>query len=243
VVLEARSGDFAAAEQSLQRTRVAFGEAAALEKPGSNRRKLFDLGLEGLRLRIEAFRGNDANVFEASAQLVAELEAVDLSNEDAGGAVMRPAVARANMIRAQLANRTLAGLRLGRYGEAEQAARQRLVLPPNPISEFDPQDEIARAKITLAHALVGQGRQDEARQVLDAELPRYRKLQEQGAQGLDFHRDLAYALYVDAIARPAQDPQRRAALVAARRTLDGLSAEARQLLDIRELYARIAAAG
>jgi len=173
----------------------------------------------------------------------AELEALDLSSEDAGGSVMRPAIARMNMIRAQLANRTHTGLRLGRYGEAEQAARQRLALPPNPVSEFDPQDEIARAKISLAHALVGQGRQDEARQVLDAELPRYRKLQDQGAQGLDFRRDLAHALYVDAIARPAQDPQRRAALVAARRSLDGLSAEARQLLDIRELYVRIAAAG
>jgi hypothetical protein len=243
VVLEARSGDFAAAERSWQRAKVAFGEAAALEKPESKRRKLFDLGLEGLRLRIETFRGNDAYAFEASGQLAAELEAVDLSSEDAGGAVMRPAVARNNMIRAQLANRTHTGLRLGRYGEAEQAARQRLALPPNPVSEFDPQDEISRAQVTLAHALVGQGRQEEARKVLDVELPRYRELQGQGAQGLDFSRDMAYALYVDAIARPAQDAQRRAALVAARRTLDSLSAEARQLLDIRELYARIAAAG
>jgi hypothetical protein len=243
VVLEARSGDFAAAERSLQRTRVAFGEAAALEKPGSNRRKLFDLGLEGLRLRIEAYRGNDSHVFEASGQLAAELQALDLSKEDAGGAVMRPAVARMNMIRVQLANRTETGLRLGRFGEAEQAARQRLALPPNPVSEFDPQDEISRTQVTLAQALIGQGRRDEAREILDAELTRYRKLQEQGAQGLSFHRDLALALYVDAIARPAQDPQRAASLVAARRALDALSAEARQLLDIRELYALIAAAG
>jgi hypothetical protein len=147
------------------------------------------------------------------------------------------------MIRAQLVNRTQTGLRLGRYGEAEQAARQRLTLPPNPNSEFDPQDEISRAQVTLAHALVGQGRREEARQVLDAELLRYRKLQDQGAQGLDFSRDLAYALYVDAIVRPAQDPQRRASLVVARRTLDGLSAEVRRLLDVRELYQRIAAAG
>jgi hypothetical protein len=148
-----------------------------------------------------------------------------------------------NMIRAQLGNRMQTGLRLARYGEAEQAARQRLTLPPNPVVEFDPQDEISRVRVSLAHALVGQGRQDEARQILDAELPRYRKLQDQGAQSLDFSRDLAYALYVDAIARPTQDPQRKVALVAARRSLDGLSAEARQLLDIRELYARIAAAG
>ena len=191
VVLEARTGDFAAAERTLQRTRVAFGEAAALEKPGSNRRKLFDFGLEGLRLRIDAYRGNDAQVFEASGQLAAELQALDLSKEDAGGAVMRPAVARDNMIRAQLANRTQAGLRLGRYGEAEQAARQRLALPPNAISEFDPQDEISRTQVMLAQALLGQGRRDEAREILDVELPRYRRLQEQGAQGLSFWRDLA----------------------------------------------------
>jgi hypothetical protein len=243
VLLEARAGDFAAAEQSLRKTAVAIEESAATEKAGSNRRRLFDIALASVKARVDELQGHDARVFEASGQLATELQALDLSGKETGGAIRDAEIFRANLLRSQLAIRTLTALRLGRYGEAEQAARLRVDLPPNPNSLFDRQDEISRAQVTLAHALVGQGRLEEAVKILDVELARYRELQGQGAKGVSFQRDYAYARYVEAIARPTGDPRRANGLASARRTLDSLSAEARQLLDIRELYARIAAAG
>jgi tetratricopeptide (TPR) repeat protein len=243
VLLEARTGDFSAAGQSLRKAAVAIEESATTEKAGSNRHRLFSIALASVKARVDELQGHDARVFEASGQLATELQALDLGGKETGGAVRDAETFRANLLRNQLAIRTLTALRLGRYGEAEQAARLRAELPPNPNSLFDRQDEISRARVTLAHALVGQGRLEEAGTILDVELGRYRELQAQGGKGLSFQRDYAYALYVDAIAHPAGDPRRAIGLAAARRTLDSLPAEARQLLDIRELTARIAAAG
>jgi hypothetical protein len=192
---------------------------------------------------VESLRGNDTQVFERAGQLATEIQALDLSGEPNGRSVRDSSVFRNNLLRNVLGVRTLTGLRLGRYGEAEQAARQRIDLPPNPYSDVDPREEVSRARVMLAHTLAGQGRRDEAKEILDGEVPRYLDEQSRGAQGLDFWRDLAYAQYVDAIVRPAGDPRRASGLAAARRTLDGVPAEARQLLDIRELSQRIAAAG
>jgi hypothetical protein len=111
-------------------------------------------------------------------------------------------------------------------------------LPPNPFSAADPQDDKSRAAVLLAHAVVMQGRVEEARKLVQPLLARYRNEQQHGAAGVTFHHDLAYALYVHALAQPG-DPagrvQREASLGEATKLLNGLSAEARRLVDIREL--------
>jgi hypothetical protein len=149
---------------------------------------------------------------------------------------------RINFLRNTLATVTLAALRTGRYGEAEAAARERAALPPNPFSELDPQDEKSRAQVTLAHALVLQGRTDEARAITDVELPRYQSELEGGAGGLVFAKDHAYALYVDALTRAPGDPRRAGNLAEALRRLDGMGVEVNRLVDIRELREKIGAA-
>ena len=103
-------------------------------------------------------------------------------------------------------------------------------------------DEKSRAQVTLAHAIVLQGRFADARQVTETEVARYRDELQGGASGLSFTKDFAYALYVDALARPAGDSRRAANLAEASKQLNSLSAEANQLLDIRELRGWIAAA-
>jgi hypothetical protein len=97
----------------------------------------------------------------------------------------------------------------------------------------------------LAHAIAKQGRGDEARKLVQPVLEGYRSEQKRGASGISFRRDLAYALYVSAIAESndaAGRTQRGVALAEAVRTLDGMSAEARQLYDNRELTVWIGAA-
>ena len=97
--------------------------------------------------------------------------------------------------------------------------------------------------MTLAHALLLQGRTDEARAITEVEIPRYRAELKAGAGGLAFAKDFSYALYVDALARPVSDPRRNADLAEALRQLDGMGDEVNRLVDIRELRGRIGAAG
>jgi hypothetical protein len=152
---------------------------------------------------------------------------------------------RRNFLNGSLATQTNAAIRLGLYPQAEAAARERVSLPPNPFSAADPQDDRSRAAVMLAHAVAMQGRGEEARTLVQPELARYRGEQKHGARGVTFHVDLAYALYVDALAQPG-DPaghaRRDASLAEAAKLLNGLSTEATQLADIRELTGWIAAA-
>ena len=100
-------------------------------------------------------------------------------------------------------------------------------------------ESLYRAQMTLAHALVLQGRTDEARAITEVEIPRYQAELKDGAGGLAFSKDYAYALYVDALARPAGDPRRGSNLASALRQLDAMSEEVNRLVDIRELRSRI----
>jgi hypothetical protein len=171
------------------------------------------------------------------------LRKLDLSAKNSGSNIRSFESFRNNVLRNALTTITLAAIRTGRYGEAEAAARERGTLPPNPYSEVDPQEERSRANVTLAHAIALQGRLADAHQVTEPEIARYRTELKGGATGLTFTRDFAYALYVDALSRPHGDALRAAQLVEATRQLDSLSAEANQLLDVRELRGWIAAAG
>jgi hypothetical protein len=132
----------------------------------------------------------------------------------------------------------MAALRLGRDAEAESALRERLTLPPNPFSGADPQDETSRSQVMLAHAVARQGRGAEALEILQPALQRYRAEQTRGAGGITFQRDLAYALFANAIARDddrAGRAQREASLAEAAKLLSSLPAEAQQVWDMRVL--------
>ncbi len=138
------------------------------------RRALFDLYGDALQARLDLDLGNDQAAFDQATQVATRIRALELSKDaDGRQPPSNVAAVRANFLRNALATLTLAALRTGRYGEAEAAARERAALPPNPFSELDPQDERSRAQVTLAHALVLQGRTDEARAITDVEIPRY----------------------------------------------------------------------
>jgi tetratricopeptide (TPR) repeat protein len=243
MITEGRAGQFEAARQSHLAAAAAAVEAAALEDPASGRKALFELYGDALQARLDLDQGNDQAAFDQATQVATRLRALGVSGNATGSNLPSNAEAvRANFLRNTLATVTLAALRTGRYGEAESAARERAALPPNPFSELDPQDEKSRAQMTLAHALVLQGRTDEARAITDVELPRYQGELKGGAGGLAFAKDHAYALYVDALTRSAGDPRRASNLAEALRRLDAMGAEVNRLVDIRELRDQIGSA-
>ena len=91
-------------------------------------------------------------------------------------------------------------------------------------------------------AIDQQDRAAEAREILQSALQHYRRAQQAGASGLTFRRDFAYALYVSALAANGADRTgRNAALAEAARVIAGVPADARRLVDVRELSDWIAA--
>jgi hypothetical protein len=241
-VLHSRAGQSDLAQQSRAMAVAAAKEAGSLEEADSARRTLFDVYGDGLQVRLDLDQRNDHSAFDLAMQVSTRLRSLEFGQSNAGGNFRDAGAVRNNFLRNALAALTLAALRTGRYGEAEAAARERHALPPNPFSELDPQDERSRANVTLAHALVQQGRTDEARAITDVEVARYRTELKEGATGLAFSKDYAYALYVEALTYPAGDPRRGTNLAAALRQLDSMGDEANRLVDIRELRGWITAA-
>ena len=134
---------------------------------------------------------------------------------------------------------------LGRYAEAETAAREQLALPANSNTGFDAEDAAAATRVTIAHALARQGRIEESRELVRPALERYRAEQQQGAVGVTFTTDFAYASFVSAISEAddaAGRARRDADLAEASRLLATLSAEARQLWRTRQVQRWIAEA-
>jgi hypothetical protein len=135
-----------------------------------------------------------------------------------------------------------AAVRLGKFAEAEAFAKEYATLPTNTRRPEDPQDVVAANRVMMAHAIVGQGRAAEARKLIEPDIARYRVEQGEGAWGLTYQLDFAYALYVDALTRVDDAQLRRARLDEAARVLGSLTAEARQLRHVRELAGWIEAA-
>jgi serine/threonine protein kinase len=143
-----------------------------------------------------------------------------------------------------------AALNLGRYADAETAARALLLLPSQNgdvagKAYLDRPDDPVWGQVLLAQAAVAQGRKAEALQTLEPALAHYHEVQAQGAGYLTFRQHFARALYLQALAEPADNSgmeRRREALHQAAASLQGLSDEARQLHDSKELLSWIAAA-
>ncbi len=94
----------------------------------------------------------------------------------------------------------------------------------------------------LAEAQVGLGQTAEALKTLDPALTLYREMQVRGVTHVTFLQRFARALYVQALAQPADASgisKRRDSLDQAARLLNELSDEARQLHDTKELLSSI----
>jgi tetratricopeptide (TPR) repeat protein len=239
-VLEGRSGRTAAADQALQNWVRVVGENVAEYRPGDPRAEIFAHAEAMGRGRLLLLRGNYDAALSKVAPVVEALQGLSLPKDNLSAGRLR-----SNVLRAALRTRAQAALGAGRYAEAEAAAGDWLALPPNEFDDANPEIENSRARSELALALVMQERSDEARAQLAPALTYDRARQAAGAKGTGFRLDYAYALYVNALAQPA-DPAGRSARAAglkeAAAQLAGMSAEARALTDVRQLGDRIAEA-
>jgi hypothetical protein len=238
--LQARMGQQAAAQKSLKEAIRASEESMVGARKDSPYFALLPLMYESWRARIQMYSGDFSSAQQAAGAAADGLRRLKLPDDDAQARGMQ-----ANTLRFLLTTQGISQIRLGRYADAEKASQERAALPPNAFGSSDPRDDISRARVMQAYSAAMLGRKDDARQLLAPELEYLRGEQKQGARGLSFQRDLAYALCTDAIAQPDDGPgraQRKLQLAEAAKLIADLPAEARQIADVRYVGELIAAA-
>ena len=237
---QAQTGDATAAALSLKGYEHDKAEYVAAFDASDPRRTLLAQGSGFVNASLQLAAGNPE---AALADAIAAIDAV---------AVVRYADSDINskylqrtLLDAGLRVAATAAIQLGHPQQAEALARRWLAVSPDPTGTGDPQNRQSAAQAVIAHALVLEGRLDEARSTLQPALAWYRQQQQAGAQETDFRHDFAYALYVDAIAQaadPAGASQHSADLTQAQAQIDGATDEAKRLIDMRRVSALIATA-
>ena len=238
--LQAQTGDTVAATQSIKGYEHDKAEYVAGFAPSDPRRALLAQGSRSVNASLQLVAGNSQTAFGDAAAAADAVSIVKYAKGDVNSRLMQQTI-----LGSTLRIAAISAIQLGRAQQAETFARRWLALPQDPTTPIDPQNDRSSAQAVLAHALMLQGRLDEARSTLQPALAWYRQQQQAGAAETDFRHDFAYALYVDAIAQPADATgasQRNADLAEAAAQVDGASDEAKRLADFRHVSGLIAAA-
>ena len=235
--LQAQSGDAVAAAQSLKAFVRDSGETVAQLAPNDPRRQILSMPEQSLGAPLRLAAGDPKAALADATAVIEHVGAIKVAANDISSRRTQE-----NILSVNLYNASKASIRLGRYAQAESFAHQRLVLPRDNTSEKDPIWDAAVTRSLLAHAIVAQGRADEARTILQPALDWFRKEQQAGAHDTLFRHDFAYALYAAALAEPAAQAKRDADLAEATALIAGASDEAKTLVDMRDVAGLIAAA-
>ena len=239
--MQAAAGDAAGAAQSMKSFAHDTDEYTAQLGAGDVRRTLLAVADQGLSdANLQLLEGEPKAALATALAAVSRIESIKVPAENTTGVNIR-----INMLRSNLGFAARAAIQLGDYAQAEALARRWSQVPPAPFDTGDPRALKSSIDVVLANAIALQGRNDEANKILQPALAYYREQQQAGAHGTDFRRDFAYALYVHAIAAPADAggrKQRNADLAEASKQIAGASAEAQKLADLRYVSGLIAAA-
>jgi len=242
---EAQRENRGAADQALQEARRFNAAYLSSNQVPEIVSKCWAEWLDDAERQVRLAFGEDVTVHAIASQALPRLDQLrgNATDQDMGPLMLF-------LQRQALDEKARAALNLGRYADAETAARALLRLPSQngEISEkayLDRPDDPVWGQVLLAQAVVEQGHKAEALQTLEPALTHYRDVQAQGAGYLTFRQHYARALYVLALAEPADSigmARRREALDQAAALLQSLTDEARQLHDSKELLSWIAAA-
>ena len=235
---EALVGERAAADRSLEAGLKANEESIELVPEGDVRHAMVDAAGTVWRARIKLALGDYAAAYDLAGTAVRQLEQFPIAADDALAQVGR------ETLQVSLGTIAEAALRLGRYAEAEAAARRGIAMPPSSFGS-DPLRGLSIRQVQLAHAIASQGRGSEAQAELTRALEYYGGEKQAGATNTPFRLEYAEALYASALARGADAAGRTARqrdLAEAAELLAGASAEVQRLSTTRELAGRIAAA-
>jgi hypothetical protein len=237
---EAETGQRAAAERSFDAFVNSRKELDNLLPEGDSRRAVNRARASLGQARYKQVAGDQTAAYDLGNASIRELEELSFSAGDASSQ------ARDDALQNALGVVSRAALRLGRYAEAEAAARRRMAMPPmSGSSGDDPRKDMFKRRVPLAHAIAKQGRGAEAQTVLAPALAYYDREQKAGAIGTDFRLAYAEALYVNALAQgtdAAGLATRERALARSAELISGASAEVQRLVATRELSGWIASA-
>ena len=241
-ILQAETGDSAAAAQSLKSYERDVGALVANMAADDQRRLLLaePVPEQALGSVLQVIGGQSQAALTNANAVVDRINHVEIAAGDQNNVFLKN-----NILRGSLRTATGAAIRLGRYAQAEATARQWLTIPVFLPGGDDPQIQTSLIRTMLAHAIAMQGRNDEAQKTLQPAMAYYAGEQKAGAHGTTFRHDYAYALYVSAIASPtdaAGAAQRKTDLDQAAKLIAGASAEAQKLVDMRQVSSLIAAA-
>jgi serine/threonine protein kinase len=237
----AQQGDRAAAEQALREARRDLDAYKSRVSLTDLIRTSFEQQLEDYARQIKMAFGEDAGVFESARSAVGPMETIRQRSDLPYGAMPRFWLSHAAMALDEMAR---AALNLKRFNDSEAAARAlielRLTSDELPFFPLDAH----WGRVLLAQAQIGQSRSDEALKTLEPALVHYRSMQVQGAADFPFRQQFARALYVQALAQPADSvgsAHRRDCLNQAAKLLNELPDEARQWHDVKQLLSWIGA--
>ncbi|WP_159017245.1 hypothetical protein [Cognatiluteimonas profundi] len=233
--LQANVGNAGGAAQSLRAYARDAAEVAAQSAPGNPRRLLMGEVARQLASSMQLLGGSSQAAFDTAVANANRVGAIVVPADDSIGNTTKH-----NILTGNLRTAAAAAIRLGQYHQGESLARRWLALPLDPRSGDDPQIGASQARVALAHAVARQGRAGEVRNILQPALAYYEHEQQAGAKGTSFRRDYAYALYVSALGYPSDRTKRQSALDKAATLIAGASAEAKALLDMREVSGLVA---
>jgi hypothetical protein len=236
---EAQRGNRDAADQALDEARRAFDGSSS--RPGSTEmEQMWAEAVADTERQVRLAFGEDATVYAMSTSALPRLDSLEgaLADRD-----MRARLLHAR--RQDLEEAARSALNLGRFGDAEAAARALLSLHSeigDMTAHFflDQPDDLVWGRVLLAQAAAAQGHDGEALKTLEPVLAQYLDEQAQGAAHVMFRQHFARALYVQALAQPCQPA--RESLDQAYALLAGLTDEAKDLHDSKELLSWISAA-
>jgi tRNA A-37 threonylcarbamoyl transferase component Bud32 len=233
-ILEAQRGNRGSADQALQEVRRSFDIFASVNRLAKTDSDGYAEELKNFERQVRLASGEDEMVYAQANQALPRLEKLRPSTTD---------LSATNFLlfnmQVTLDQAAQAALHLGRYADAETAARALSAAPPSTVGS---EDYAVWGQVLLAQALVGQSRKAEALKTLEPALAKYQELQTQGASYVQFRQHFARALYVQSLAEPADSgglARRREELDRAASLLQGMTDEAKQLHDSKELLAWI----
>jgi tetratricopeptide (TPR) repeat protein len=195
--------------------------------------EIANLGLAGLEAKVLLAEGDDVKAHARAVEITDHLTRMQLRAEGNVGY-------RTNALRQSRNLQIDSALRLGRFEEAVTGARE-LIEKPLFSRWMEPLDKAfvtARNRVRFGQALLGVNRRAEAEAALREAETFYREQQALGATDVGFRLDFARALYHLARAQSGDDNGRRrrgALLDEAMTVLGGLTIEAQQFRDSKEL--------
>jgi hypothetical protein len=244
----ARIGQTREAEAALEEYQRYF-ELSLKDTPSEGFARLAakeNLALARLRMQMGSGQESAAAVLAETEPLLTRLKSFP-PGEPAGQQTLRPNLSLAEMLWEAYFHQARSALELGRYAEAETAARAARGISGLPSSGRDYGNLRFRIEFWSIHAqaLVGLGRRAEARELLAPIVAAQRAARARLAAAPDNairRRNQAEILIATAEAQERSAPAERRALVTEARTLlDSLPAELAALADVRKLAARLAA--